>query len=201
MKTKSPPWWNKWCKAAVQKRKAAFRRYRRAANRRNYTAFSKARAEARRQVKSSKRTSWSKFINSINSKTKIRDVWKKINLLNNKYKSEMVSTLILNKKEVKISNVPVVCSPKLIEELCSIGCVQTLRSERENDTTTIIHVRFETEEATGKAMEINGQEVHAHILKAELIVHDNQGQPNVLDEGLKQEAVLRGQEVSFIHLI
>ena len=108
-------------------------------------------------------------------------MWKKINLLNNKYKSEMVSTLILNKKEVKISNVPVGSSPKLIEELCSIGCVQTLRSERENDTTTIIHVRYETEEATGKAMEINGQEVHAHILKAELIVHDNQGQPNVLD--------------------
>ena len=93
----------------------------------------------------------------------------------------MVCTLVLNKKEVKISNVPVEGSPKLIEELCSIGCVQTLRSERENDTTTTIHVRFETEEATGKAMEINGQEVHAHILKAELIVHDNQGQPNVLD--------------------
>ena len=27
IKSKSPPWWNKWCKAAVQKRKASFRRY------------------------------------------------------------------------------------------------------------------------------------------------------------------------------
>ena len=182
-KSKSPPWWNKWCRAAVQKRKASFRRYRRATTVRNYIAFSKARAEAKRQVKRSKRTSWEQFINSINKKSKIRDVWKKINLLNNKFKSEVVTTLFLNKKEVRISNIPEQSSAKLVEELSSLGCIQTLKWDEDHSIPTkTLLIRFEGDEATTKAIELDGVEVQSHILKTELLLHQDRDQPIVLDE-------------------
>ena len=195
--SKSPPWWNKGCKAAVQKRKAAFRRYRRVANRRNYNSFSRARAETTRQVKTNKRSSWTKFINSINSKSKSRDVWKKINLLNHKYKSDIANTLILNKKEVKISNIPVESSSTLIEELCKLGCVQTLKLEEESSDVMTLYIRFENEEDTGKAIQVNGNEVQGHILKTELLIQDNMGQPIVLDDQ-KEIADCLGRRFAYV---
>ena len=74
---KSPPWWNQKCRAAICKRKAAFRRYTRVSSRANYDKFSKARAEAKRTVKQSKREAWENFINSINMKSTTKEIWKK----------------------------------------------------------------------------------------------------------------------------
>ena len=197
-KTKSPPWWNKWCRAAVQKRKASFRRYQKATTMRNYIAFSKARAQAKRQVKTSKRASWSQFISSINKKSRMRDIWKKINLLNNKFKSEVVHTLFLNKKEVKISNVPDQSSAKLIEELSTLGCIQTLKWDEESPATTkTLYIRFETDEAAAKAIELDGEEVQSHILKAELLLHQDGDQPIVLDEP-KDIADCLGRRFTFV---
>ena len=197
-KNKSPPWWNKWCRAAVQKRKASFRRYQRATTIRNYTTFSKARAEARRQVKMSKRASWLQFINTINKKSKMRDVWKKVNLLNNKFKSEVVHTLFLNKKEVKISNIPDQCSSKLVEELSSLGCIQTLNWGEENSVTSkTLYIRFESDEAAAKAIELDGKEVQSHILKTELLLHQDEEQPTVLDEP-KDIADCLGRRFAFV---
>ena len=178
--TKSPVWWNNRCRSAIQKRKAACRRYTRVTSNRNYNAFSKARAEVKREVKKSKRQSWTNFINSINRNSKSRDVWKKILALNNKYKSEMVNTLALNNKEVKITNIPIPCKTKLIEELCNIGCVQTLNSEEEENTTTL-YIRFEDNESTEKAIELNNCEIQAHKLKTELI-HYTTDQQTILDD-------------------
>jgi ribonuclease HI/endonuclease/exonuclease/phosphatase family metal-dependent hydrolase len=197
MKTKSPPWWNKWCRAAVQKRKATFRRYTRATNDRNYNSFSKARAEAKRQIKFSKRSSWSNFINSINHKSKSRDLWKKIKMLTNKYTSETVNTLIINDKEVKISNIPTSHKPQIIEKLCSLGCIQTLKSEEESPTTTTLHLRFEEDEATKKATELDGQKIQNHTLKAQLIQQNNMGQPTVLDDP-KDIADCLGKRYAFV---
>ena len=183
MKSKSPPWWNKWCRAVVQKRKASFRRYRRATTRRNYNAFSRARAETTRQIKFSKKSSWTKFIRTINKKSKTRDVWKIINSLNNKFKSEVVNTLFLNKTEVRISNIPVESSSEIMEELVKLGCVQTVRWEEESTSNTkIINIRYDEDEVTAKAIELNGKEVQSHILKTELLLHDDSDQPIVLDE-------------------
>ena len=52
----------------------------------------------------------------------------------------MVNTLAFNNKEVKITNIPIPCKTKLIEELCNIGCVQTLNSIEEENTTTIYQI-------------------------------------------------------------
>ena len=182
IKAKSPPWWNKWCRAAVQKRKATFRRYTKTTNDRNYNFFSKARAEAKRQINYSKRMSWSNFINSINHKSKSRDVWKKIKMLNNKFTSQTINTLIINDKEVKIPNIPINLKPQIIEDPCNLGCIQTLKSEEESPTTTTLYVRFEEDEATKKAIELDGQKVQNHTLKVQLIQQDNMGQPTVLDD-------------------
>ena len=127
-KRKSPPWWNGKCRTAIWKRKAAMRKYRRASTSVNYNKYSKARAEAKRTIKTSKKTAWADFINSINYKSTSKEIWRKINMLNNKFKSDCVNTLILN-KEVRISNVPSNHKMQLIKELCDMGCVQTLKTE------------------------------------------------------------------------
>ena len=180
---KSPPWWNKKCRAAICKRKAAFRRYSRVSSRFNYDRFSKARAEAKRTVKKSKKESWANFINSINMKSTSKEVWKKINMLNNRHKTDMVNTLILNKKEIRISNIPLNLKSQLVEEVCKLGCVQTLNTEDEHSQRPSILVRFESDVATEKALELDGTEVQGHTLRVEEVIHEpRDGQPEVLDD-------------------
>ena len=182
---RSPPWWNGKCRALIQRRKAAFRRYRRATTGANYSAFSRARAEARRQVKKSKKDAWQELIDSISYKSTSKEIWRKIQMLNKKYKGEMVNMLVLNKKEIRLSNVPVDCKMQLIEELCSMGWLQTLNMGEENNGVTSISVRFETDEAVEKSLALNEVEVQGCALKVELLLHEDSlegRQPVVLDD-------------------
>merc|ERR1719392_66352 len=57
----------------------------------NYDKFSKARAEAKRTIKASKRNAWQKFIESIEFKASTKELWQKINMLNCKHKSDQVN--------------------------------------------------------------------------------------------------------------
>ena len=181
---RSPPWWNRTCREAISKRKAKFRKYRRDTTGSNYNIFSKARAEARREVKASKKEAWQDLIDSINSKSTSRDIWKKINMLNNKYKSEIANTLILNKKEVRISNIPEDYRMHLIKDLCTLGCLQTINFEDDNNPGTVVRVRFESDDATEKALELDSTVVQGSIIKVELLLHDDHGGklPKVLDD-------------------
>ena len=94
---KSPPWWNSACKTAIKKRKAAWSKYVRNSTDDNYNSFSRLRAEAQRVVRCSKAQGWTELINSINPGTDSGDVWRKINLLQSKMRSQLVSTLIKDK--------------------------------------------------------------------------------------------------------
>ena len=183
-KRKSPPWWNERCRAAIWKRKAALRRYRRTTTAANYNKYNKTRAEARRTVKQSKKEAWTNFVNSINHKSTSKDIWRKINMLNNKYKSQCVNTLILN-KEVKICNVPSNYKPELIKKLCSLGCVQTLKIQDEETETLSILIRFERDDVTDRALLLHNEEVLGHKLQVGLTINpqDQAGSiPEVLDE-------------------
>ena len=195
---KSPPWWNQKCRAAICKRKAAFRRYTRVSSRANYDKFSKARAEAKRTVKQSKREAWENFINSINMKSTTKEIWKKIHMLNNRHKSDMVTTLILNKKEIKITNIPLILKEHLVETMCKQGCVQTLHEEHHNPRVCTISIRFETDEATNKALELDGTEIEGHTIKVELVEQNQQEEePKVLDDP-KEIADCLGKRFSHI---
>lgn len=198
-KRRSPPWWNKKCRTTIWKRKAAFRRYSRVSSRENYNKFSKARAEAKQTVKKSKKESWETFVNSINHKSTSKEVWRKINMLNNRYKSDAVNTLFLNKKLVKISNVPASCKARLIKELSELGCIQTINTEDQPQGTSIL-VRFESDMVTEKALNLDGSDIQGMKLKVELIPLDNNlegTQPVVLDEP-KEIANCLGRRFSFI---
>ena len=199
-KRRSPPWWNGQCRAAIWKRKAAFRRYRKATTSTNYNKYSKARAEAKRTVKQSKKASWEEFINGINRNTTTKEVWKKIGLLNNRYKSTCVNTLILN-KEVRIANIPTDHAKQLIKELCEMGCVQTLKTNNEENGCTTLLVRFESDSVTDRALQLDGVEVQGHKLKAALTINPQEHQlvttPDVLDEP-KDIADCLGKRFSYV---
>ena len=195
----SPPWWNGKCRAAIWKRKAAFKKYRRVTSRENFNKFSKARAEARKIVRLSKREAWKTFLDSINEKTSSKDIYRKFNMMNNRHKSELVNTLILN-KEIKIDNVPITFKDVLIKELCELGCIQTLSEDPGNESVTTIRVRFETDQSRQKALELDGTQAGDYIITVSELVEDDgtgRNQPAVLDEP-KDIADCLGRRFSFI---
>ena len=180
----SPPWWNDECRTAIRKRKTAFRRYSRITSSYNYNRFSKARAEAKRVIKRSKKRTWASFINSINSKNSSKEIWHKINLLTNRYKSQQVTTLKLNPKQIKISNIPKECEKQLEKELSEIGCIQNLKLEDTNEEECTAYVRYEEDRSIEKAMEIDNTDVQGHKVKAEIILPEEEIgiSPVVLDD-------------------
>ena len=195
----SPPWWNGTCRTAIWKRKAAFKKYRRVTTRANFNKFSKTRAEARKTVRLAKKEAWKDFLDSINGKTTSKEIYRKFNMLNNKHKSELVNTLILN-KEIKIDNVPITFKDVLVKKLCDIGCIQTLEEDPRDEHITSIKVRFETDQARQKALELDGMQAGDHTIEITLLVQDGgtgMDQPVVLDEP-KDIADCLGKRFSFI---
>merc|ERR1711895_381528 len=95
------PWWNGECRAAINKRKAAFRRFSKVSSAENYEKFSE----------------------SIGYGMETKELWDKINILNGKHKSEQVNTLLVNKEMIIISRVPKNHTETLINELKDIGCL------------------------------------------------------------------------------
>lgn len=171
-KRKSPPWWSGKCWIAVKKRKAAFRRYRKVATPRNFSCFSKARANVKRVIKACKKESWQKFISSINSKSKSADVWRNINMLNNKHRSELVNTLRLHPKQVTISNIPKVCEDQLVKEIGEIGCVQTFRISSEVESVVDFTIHFESEDSIEEVKKLDGITIEGHTLVVNVITVD-----------------------------
>ena len=179
-KRKSPPWWSGKCWIAVKKRRAAFRRYRRVASPRNFSCFSKNRANVKRVVKASKKEAWQEFINGINHKSKGIDVWRRVNMLNNKHRSELVNTLKLSSKQVTISNIPKGCEEQVMKEIQEIGCIQTIKISL-RDELIVASIRFESEESIEKMKELDGVILEGHKIRIEVTTVEAT-EESVLDE-------------------
>ena len=177
----SPPWWNGECRAAIQRRKATFRRFRRTTTGENYNSFSRAKAQARRVVKKAKDASWQVFANSIRPGANMKDVWRKIDILNNRHRSELVTTLVLNNKEIEVSNIPFEAKDRVISRLESFGCVQTCRVETREQLTTI-NIRFEKDEVAEKVLALHGRRVDGTKVTVTRLERAEGGDPVVLDE-------------------
>ena len=79
------PWWNAQCILANRERKAALRRYQRSRLMADKSIYSQAKAKyVKRQAKHASRQ---KFVSTINSNTPTNKVWKRIHIMNGKYKS------------------------------------------------------------------------------------------------------------------
>ena len=82
------PWWSNEIRAALTKRNRALRHYR---NNRSpelaqqlFINYKKAQAEAKKLVKSAKRTSWRAFVSKINRQTSVTEVWNTVRAISGK---------------------------------------------------------------------------------------------------------------------
>ena len=85
------PWWNPECVAVKSDRRRAWKRYVRGEI--SKAEWNKVQAKARQTFNWCKKKSWLQFMESINSNTTPKEVWRKIAILNKKYKSDAVTTL------------------------------------------------------------------------------------------------------------
>ena len=166
---KSPPWWNNACKNAIKKRKAAWKKFTRDSTDNNYNNFSRLRAEAQRVLRSSKATSWTDLINSINPDTESGEVWRKINLLQGKMRSQLVSTLQINKEKVLI--VEGFYDIKDIVRIArTFGKIMEVQDAEIPTGGTRLSIRFDSVDASNAAMrQLNGGQYSSMNIMAMLL--------------------------------
>ena len=85
------PWWNKECSKFKRSRAHDWRKFKNKSI--SKAEWNKSRAKTRQIFNWNKRQSWLKYMESINAKTSPKDVWRKITVLSNKYKSNAVTAL------------------------------------------------------------------------------------------------------------
>ncbi|KAK4327289.1 hypothetical protein Pmani_002230 [Petrolisthes manimaculis] len=91
------PWWSPVCTTAVREKRAAFSHLRR--NRGDPTLledFRWARARARRVLKEARRASWKAYVSSINSKTPLTQVFKRVRKMAGKFSPSSPPVLKVN---------------------------------------------------------------------------------------------------------
>lgn len=87
------PWWSPDCRQALTKRNRRYRVFDKQPSEDNLIAYKKARAEARRIIRSAKRSAWRSYVSTVNQFTPLKEVWSTINVLNNKYARSPITTL------------------------------------------------------------------------------------------------------------
>ena len=80
------PWLNDECKTAINKCKSALRRFNKNPSLENHMHSKLARAKARRTINDAKRTSWRQYVNKLNSRTPIKNIWDMIRKVSGKNK-------------------------------------------------------------------------------------------------------------------
>lgn len=94
------PWWNADCDNAKRERTRAERAVKRQNNLHNRVRYKRAKAICKQIFDNSKKNSWTQYLNSINSRTNINSVWKKIKKLSNKFQSSPTPILKNNNQVV-----------------------------------------------------------------------------------------------------
>ena len=79
------PWWNDECRAAFRARLRAERALRRQHTVMNVVTFQKLRATCRVVFRRAKKKSWQDFLSSINSRTSLHKIWKKVQKISGKF--------------------------------------------------------------------------------------------------------------------
>ena len=96
------PWFNKDCKDAINNRKKALSKFEKYPTTDNFINFKHRKAEARRIVRSSKKTSWQNYVSTLNNQTPMRKVWDMVNKISGKYSKNCLH--MLNKDGNTISD-------------------------------------------------------------------------------------------------
>ena len=72
------PWWNKECENAVRARKSAYRRYKRTKDQTDKLVYKRRTAKARYILKEDRRSSWRKYVSSLNASSTSTQIWKRV---------------------------------------------------------------------------------------------------------------------------
>ena len=87
------PWWNEECKRAKREKNRARRKYLKTKNPVDLIEFKRLKAVARRTYNVAQKTSWQTYVSSINSDTPLKQIWKRINKIRQKYNGSHIPTL------------------------------------------------------------------------------------------------------------
>lgn len=79
------PWWTRECTEAIRTRRRAERALKRRYTEANKIRYKRARAIARVTLNNARRVSWQEYVKSINQRTTLHNVWKKVQKINGKY--------------------------------------------------------------------------------------------------------------------
>lgn len=93
------PWWNNQINELIKIRKKMLRIFRLHPTINNNIEFKKARAKARKEIERAKKTSWTKYIESIDQNTSSKDFYVKINRIRGNYKSISIPIINVNQME------------------------------------------------------------------------------------------------------
>ena len=157
----NPPWWNDECRSAINKRKAAWKKYKNTISLVNLIAFKRARAEAQRTVRRSKRASWREFIEGIDDTTSSTEAWRRINILQGKRGGRKTSSLKVGEahSSIIIENIDLQTDTKEILQECYVfGPVHRFKESTEG-TRKKLEVVFQNKEN----MEIACKELNGFI--------------------------------------
>ena len=92
-KKKPKPYFDDECKNLINKRNAAYKKYRENSALQNIRHYQLLRAKCRRTIKRKKQSSWRQYVSSINSFTPMKKVWERIAKINGKNRNKLVHHL------------------------------------------------------------------------------------------------------------
>ena len=90
------PWWSAECQIAVNHRKEAYRKFNRSKLIIDKIEYCRKRAIAKRVLAEAKRSSWQRFVSSLNVNTPMNKIWKRIRKIRGKYSNYSAPCLIKN---------------------------------------------------------------------------------------------------------
>ncbi|KAI5707907.1 hypothetical protein M8J77_012291 [Diaphorina citri] len=101
------PWWSDVIKNALKERREALKRYKENRSLENFIEYKKKKAKARYEIKSGKKCSWMRFVDSINEPVNQTDMWNRIRRFKGKSRGDPISAMkteddriTLDKKEI-----------------------------------------------------------------------------------------------------
>ena len=99
------PWWNKTCQDAINKKKAASKKYYKNKTINNKTEYNRVRNESNRTIREEKCKHWQDYVSNINLNTNNSETWTKIkNMEGGHNKPKIIPTLIDSNNSKHVTN-------------------------------------------------------------------------------------------------
>lgn len=152
------PWWNLEVANNIKERKKLLYKFKRMPSIENLTEFKKQRAKTKRSINMARKKTWENYVESIDNNETATNVWKKVNKIRGKYKSNLITSID--------SNGQTISDPQAITDLM----VETFAN---NSSNSRYHNRFLSIKTTAESInmiipETNSDEINKPFTEFEL---------------------------------